>query len=344
MKQYDFIIIGGGLAGTTLALHLLNHQKKILLIDSKLSSSSRLAPGVWNPVVFKRFTISWNATKLIDYLNTFYTAAENLLEQKLITSLSIRHIITSQEEENLWNEKKALYPRFIGNIETTNITNIEYKTGQVLQAGRLDVYYYMHLCKELLKQQSSFKEEVFDFKQIKIHANYIEYKNIHSEHIIFCDGYLIKNNPYFQNIQLKPAKGEILVIQTKGEMLPENLILHKNISVIPIGENHYILGSTYDWDNLNDLPTQTAKDFLLSNFKELFRNVSYRVIYHLAGIRPAADRRPIIGTHPTHSNIHLFNGLGAKGVMLAPYYANQLTEYLLHQKAIDTEVDVKRFC
>ncbi len=42
----------------------------------------------------------------------------------------------------------------------------------------------------------------------------------------------------------------------------------------------------------------------------------------LAGVRPTVkDRRPLIGTHPMHSQLHVLNGLGTRGVMLGPAMA-----------------------
>jgi glycine/D-amino acid oxidase-like deaminating enzyme len=72
--------------------------------------------------------------------------------------------------------------------------------------------------------------------------------------------------------------------------------------------------------------------------------VPYEIIKHEAGIRPTVnDRRPILGIHPEHPRLAVFNGLGTKGVMLAPYFANQLIDHLEKEQTIDPEVDLSRF-
>ena len=73
-------------------------------------------------------------------------------------------------------------------------------------------------------------------------------------------------------------------------------------------------------------------------------NSPYKVIEQKAGIRPTVkDRRPMLGAHPVHQNLFVFNGMGTRGIILAPYFAAQLSDLILKGIPIDTEVDIKRF-
>jgi uncharacterized protein YqgC (DUF456 family) len=47
--------------------------------------------------------------------------------------------------------------------------------------------------------------------------------------------------------------------------------------------------------------------------------------------------------HPTQSNVGIFNGLGTKGVMLAPFFANQFAEHLVNNQELNEEVDIIRY-
>ena len=42
--------------------------------------------------------------------------------------------------------------------------------------------------------------------------------------------------------------------------------------------------------------------------------------------------------HPDHENVGIFNGLGTKGVTLAPHFARHIADYLLNKSVIDKEV------
>jgi glycine/D-amino acid oxidase-like deaminating enzyme len=115
------------------------------------------------------------------------------------------------------------------------------------------------------------------------------------------------------------------------------------VFLLPLGNDIFRLGSTYDWDDLSDKPTESAKANLLSKLAS-FLNTKVEVIDHQAGVRPAiADRRPVAGLHPDYPQMAIFNGLGARGVMIAPWLGKQFLELLLHQKPLNEEIDLNRF-
>ena len=75
-EQIDYIIVGQGLAGATLALQLLKREKKIMVIDRPdLNRASRVAAGLFNPVTGQNCVRTWRADKLFPYLHKFYREA-----------------------------------------------------------------------------------------------------------------------------------------------------------------------------------------------------------------------------------------------------------------------------
>ncbi|GAB4199105.1 MAG: FAD-dependent oxidoreductase [Bacteroidia bacterium] len=348
MKKTECIIVGSGIAGITLAWELYRKNISFVLISQPaLSQASLLAPGVWNPIVFKRITPTWNASELIAHLQSFYQYVENHLQIHLSEQLQIAHVLSNPEEEKLWQQKREFYPRFLDNVielspEKWLCLKYPLKCGIVKNAGRLKVAEYIHHSLEFFKSLQSFSVQTFHYNALIINDDGIEYDNISAQYIIFCEGHLIKQNPFFSFIQLKPAKGEILEIQSEKTLLPEHTVLHKNISIIPVENNRYLLGSNYEWKNLDETPTLSIKQQFLNTFENLF-DVKYEFIGHYAGIRPALDRRPILGRHPKIKNMFVFNGLGTKGVMLAPFSAELLVDSILHNIPIPQELSVERF-
>ncbi|MBP6403894.1 MAG: FAD-binding oxidoreductase, partial [Bacteroidia bacterium] len=72
--------------------------------------------------------------------------------------------------------------------------------------------------------------------------------------------------------------------------------------------------------------------------------VPYRVISQKAGVRPTVkDRRPLLGLHPQHPGVYVFNGLGTKGVSLGPFFASHFVNYLEDETDLSEEVNVQRF-
>ena len=61
-------------------------------------------------------------------------------------------------------------------------------------------------------------------------------------------------------------------------------------------------------------------------------------------IRPTvADKRPLLGLHPTLPQLAIFNGLGTKGASLGPYFAEQMTNFLLDKQDLEHEANISRF-
>jgi glycine/D-amino acid oxidase-like deaminating enzyme len=106
--------------------------------------------------------------------------------------------------------------------------------------------------------------------------------------------------------------------------------------------NFYKVGATYHWFNLNEETTEEARKELTEKLEKLTR-LPYKITKQVAGIRPATmDRKPFIGQHPKHENMYIFNGFGAKGVSLVPYFAAHFADVLLQKIDLDVEVDIKR--
>lgn len=118
--------------------------------------------------------------------------------------------------------------------------------------------------------------------------------------------------------------------------------INKGVFVLPY-DNNYKLGATYNWGELDELPTKQGKEQLLNKASK-FINDEIEIIDHKAGVRPTvSDRRPLLGIHPEHKQLAVFNGLGTKGVMLAPYFANKLVNLILKNEQLPSEVNINRF-
>lgn len=343
----DFIIVGRGLAATVLAhtFHKNNISFKVIG-EAHLSNCSRIAAGIWNPVVFKRLTPSWLAHQTIPFLNTFYSECEKRTGTTFVYHRNIVKPFVQDQEKQLWLKKSNNeLEEFLGDIissENLNLRkcNIHGDCGLVKQSGNIDVAKFIDASEYYFKE--NYIAETFDYTLLSNTEKFVSYKTLTAKNIIFCEGYLIKNNPFFNWVPLKPAKGEVLTIETKSLGLDEK-ILNKGAFILQTGENTFKTGATYEWDNLDEKVTTEALEQLETKLKEMI-SAEYTILKQEAGVRPSArDRRPIIGPHPLHANMHVFNGLGTKGVMLAPYFANNFVLFYLQKQALNPEINIKRF-
>ena len=340
-KTINFLIVGQGIAGTTLAHKLYELGNSVHLIDNKhQSSSSLIAGGVIHPMSFKRVILSWKADSLIPAAKGYYDAFEARFRTKVFHELEMTRVFSSMEEQNNWQGRMADLPmKDIISDEELNL-DFPFGSGKVNMAGRLDVALYLSRSNDFFKEEKIIGEEQFDYNQLSYSETGIEYRGIKAEKIIFCEGFKITQNPYFNYIPLSPTKGEILIIKTKD--LPD-CILSQGCYVMPIGDDKYVLGATYDRDNINQETTKLGKEQLIEKLKAI-GDFDFEIIEHRAGVRPTThDRRPILGSHPKYSNMYIFNGLGSKGVMLAPHFAEELVQYITKGVQLNSEVRVSRY-
>lgn len=343
----DFVVVGQGIAGSVLSLSLIKAGYSVVVIDDPtLSRCSSVAAGIWNPVVFKRLAKSWLADEVVPELLKFYRDAEQVLGVSLIHERAIIKPFTEQQEKNLWIKKAEtdnlfLDPQLYKDLRlSTQDVIADYS--KVKHAGNLEVKLFLEKTRDHLLQSQRYLAESFDHNQLQYEDKAIIYKEIRAKGIVFCEGHLISRNPFFDLIPMKPAKGEVITIHCE-ELLLDKDILNKGLFILPLSENTYKVGATYNWEDLTDIPTEAAKEELIKKLEALI-GVPFRTINHEAGVRPATiDRRPIVGSHPDLPMHYVFNGFGTKAVMLAPYFAKQFLEFVKDGKSLDKEVDVKRF-
>jgi len=346
--RLDFIVIGQGLAGSLLGYELIKAGKKILIIDEdRASTSSKIAAGIIMPITGRRIVKTWKADILIPFAKNIYNDIESALEAKFFFDLPAIEIFTSTKNRNDWSAKSVEvgFEKYISEEIHPDILknnfNAQYGAITINRSGFLDISRLIESFKKYFKSRNIFESCKFSFYDLKINPDAVEWKNISASKIIFCEGASAVNNPYFKYLPFLPAKGEILEIYAPE--LIQDCIINKGMFILPLGNHHFKAGSTYEWDFKNDQPSAMGKKQIESFLKKLLR-VKYEIIHHDAAIRPAVqDRRPFIGLHPHYSAIGIFNGLGTKGVMLAPYFANQFADFLERKSGIEPEADISRY-
>ncbi|MFQ3340581.1 MAG: glycine oxidase [Flavobacteriaceae bacterium] len=339
------IIVGLGLAGFHYARKLKKNKKDFLIIDQGDKAASRNAAGVCNPTVLKRYTMAWEGSQFFDYAISSYKEYEAETKQQFFHSLPIHRYFFSPSEQNQWSvaAQSSTLSRFLDpNFRSESSIGLKDQNGYgtVKEVGRLainellDVFIDSLLPSELL-------EQVFDPSELEIFSNKVVYKGIEASQIVFCEGYGLKTNQWFNYLPLVGSKGEYLKI--KAPLLSRKNIIKGSVFITPIKENEFWVGATFAPHDKTTLPTENAKQWLLSKLEALIE-VPFQVIDHGAQIRPTViDRRPLLGNHPTHKNLNVFNGLGTRGVMMAPLLSEWLYDFIELKKQLPEAVAINRF-
>lgn len=346
--RYDYLIVGQGLAGTCLAMHLLDLGKKICIInDSSQPSSSKVAAGIFNPLTGKKLVKTWMADDLFPYATEFYAKMEVRLGAKFMHSASIYRPFRSIEEQNSYLAQTAdpgIAPYIGGTVSNkgfSNYINAEYGGLEVIRSGWVDLPLLLDKSKMYFEAVDSYLEAAFDLEQLHVGEELAHWRGMQFGKVVFCEGFQATSNAMFGWLPFAPVKGQLLEIATDQVLQP--YIINQGIFMLPISASRARVGATYSWDQLDWDATEDARIELEAKFKQLF-NGEYQVMGQVAGIRPSSnDRRPILGTHPDHSHVAILNGLGTKGVTLAPYFANELAKHLEYGKELNPLVNIKRY-
>lgn len=342
----DYIIVGSGLAGLSFAEYALRNQKSIMVFDNNSQNSSKIAGGLYNPVILKRFSEVWNAQQQLDVMNEFYTILEKTLEKQFDFKTPILRKFYSVEEQNNWflaADKKGLEPFLSTNLIYKNVNGIDapFGYGEVLQTGYVDTSFFLESFCTYLKKLDVFIPECFDYNELIQDQEGVSYKGLKARHIVFAEGFGLHANPYFNYLPLDGTKGELFII--KASDLDLDVIINTSVFILPLGNDLFKVGATYNWREKDDFPTEDGKIELIDRIKEIL-SCDFIIEAHFAGVRPTVkDRRPLIGTHPEYKRFHVLNGLGTRGVMLGPAMAQELYNHIENQKIFDPVIDIKRY-
>ena len=342
----DYLIVGCGLAGISFAEKALQHNKTILVIDNDSQSSSKVAGGLYNPVILKRFSEVWEAQSQLVSMNAFYTQLNSKIDRQFDFKKPILRKFFSIEEQNNWfsaSDKPNLTPFLSSDLHFKEYKGITapFGYGEVLHTGYVDTASLLESYRNYLVDTDRFRQESFDYTAINFEDNCCIYKDIKSKHIIFAEGFGLHVNPYFNHLPIDGTKGELFIIKAPG--LDLDVIVNTSVFILPLGNDLFKVGATYNWKDKTDLPTEEGKSELVARIQEII-DCDFEIVSHFAGVRPTVrDRRPLVGTHAVHKRIHLLNGLGTRGVMLGPAMADALYNAIEHQIPLVKEIDIQRF-
>lgn len=346
MNRVDTIIVGGGLAGSVLGYQLLSRGIDFVLFDGDDTKASEVAAGMYNPMVFRRLLKTWMADDLIPFARHFYREMESILQARFFHPMDYYKILGEQEGA-FWMERAGLpdtKPYLKAEIEfPEGFDGVKHPYGmaQLFEAGWVNLNTMLKGLHKLFAEHDTLVHQQMDHAKLVLEENHIEYDEWQASRIVFCEGSSATKNPWLASLPFKPTKGEILTIRCEG--LNVDTILNKNGFVLPLGDDLYRVGATYEWRDLSCEPTTEGRALLEEKLQNII-DLPYEVVKHDVGVRPTTnDRRPVLGALPDSSNVYIFNGLGTKGVLLAPYFANQLVEHIFNGQELHPEADIKRF-
>lgn len=328
----EFIIIGRGLAGAVLYEVLRERGVRARVIDvQRDGSASAVAAGVVNPMVLRRTVLSWRAPELLSIAEPFYRSLEVRYGVKLWHPVPLVKIFNNERERRDWDAKLSdpvlspfLSPGPPDGFDG-QLFNMPNGCGSVAACAWLDVPPLLRAQREQLERAGDLRTEPLTSDE-RASSNAV---------IVDCTG------AFVEIPGLVPVKGETLTVRIPGLRL--NAMVNRGAFLLPLGDDLFRLGATFAWNDVWSGPSEEARNELLLRVSRM-TSLPVEVVEHRSGVRPASrDRRPILGRPAASPRQAVFNGLGSRGVLLAPWCAMHLADHLLTGAPIHQEVDAARF-
>lgn len=340
------MVVGLGLAGISFCETLRKNKKSFMVFNDSSQTSSRVAGGLYNPVILKRFTLSWKADEQLLVATNFYTQLEQFLGTPFDEKLDVLRKFSSIEEQNLWFEatdKHQVKPFLDTQLVANNNPGLKipYGFGKVLHTGRLDTVKLLDGYAKWLVKENQMEARTFDYGKLELYPEYIVYNGLRARNIVFTEGFGLMKNPYFNYLPMQGSKGEYLIIEAKE--LRESSMIKSSHFLIPLGGDLYKVGATYHREEKHNRTTEAAKNEMVKKLESVLA-CPFKVVGQKAGVRPTIrDRRPLVGRHFKYHNLWVLNGFGSHGVMIGPWAALALYNHIESGVPLLAEMDIERF-
>lgn len=372
MKEFDYLVIGAGIAGCSLVHFLKNYSSSILLIDKNEDvafGASGAAGAFLSPLLGKTNKFKDLVTKSLNFSINYY---KEFFSDELINCGTCR-IPKNQEDE----EKFQSYIPFM------DFEYEKFEEGYFFPIGSVVKPY--EVCKKLSKDV----DKLFNFNVTKIERIedfWLINNEIKAKNLFLTTGaniFLI-DEEYFD---IRAVWGQKIDILTSSKI---DINYHKECSLSKskkIDENRYLVSigathnrfnkdmknSSYNLElaNINKIEhNEETKEIIEADIQKLLKKANdikelknievidvkigarassvdyFPMVGKLVDSKKSIEKFPHIknGTHIKNENLimkdNLFvlNGVGGRGFVLSLYLANQLVENIFNNKKLDDEI------
>lgn len=344
--QVDILIVGQGLCGSWLSYECMQAGLDTLVIDrTDPLSPSRLSAGIINPITGRRHVEVWLADELLKRSEESYAALGERLGRKLIRKTTLLDHFPSDQMRSSFQDRMREGGRYVSMPSDLPANhhplNHPFGIGQIDPVLLVDLPALLDGWRTTLIHNQALIDEAFDPDLLQVETHGIRYNNIAAERIIFCDGTSGSSKQFFHGLPFAPNKGEVLVLDIPE--LSDRFLYKHGLMLAPLSNGLWWAGSNYQWSFDDPHPSIEFRRSTEQALRAWLR-IPFEVVDHRAGVRPATtERRPFVGLHPKNKRVGILNGMGTKGCSLAPYFARQLADHILHGTPIHPEASIGRF-
>jgi glycine/D-amino acid oxidase-like deaminating enzyme len=359
--RYDFCILGAGIAGLSLADALRERDFSVIVLekDDIASGASGTPGGLVNPATGRRGKKVWKAEQCYEAIRQNLEKVQaasahsffwnNGLLRPALTS-KMAHKMRQQFNDTSWPEGWCQW-QTEGQVKERHpgINCIEgglwLPIGLTVDVGAYLKAYADYLCSSgvVVEAQTGPEFHQEDDRWI-IHTSKKRWK---SRNLVFATGYATIDDPIWKFLPLEGVKGQVAKFRAGETMLPfEHSISSMGYIARLDSPTEFIQGSTYNhhFDTLK--PEAGGVQYLRERTQKVLPELAKlaELVSQWTGVRVnTPNRKPVLGRHPDIKNLHIFTGLGSKGLMYGKFLAEHYAEHLREGTALFREISIQRF-
>lgn len=360
-QQADFCILGAGLAGLSLADTLGDHDLSSIVIEKNAlaSGASGTPGGLVNPATGRRAKKSWKAVPCYNAIaknlekvqatrDKIFYLNNGLLRPALLEKMARK--MKKQHEQTTWPDGWCQW-KSEGEIKEIH-PGIECVDGGLwLPIGlTVDVSKYIHAYAQYLMDDGI---QILSKRQPRqIHHDkqwHIELgdSTVFAKYLVFATGHHTTESDYWNWLPINLIKGQVAKFKSQQGPLSFSHSISSLGYIARLDEDDtFVQGSTYehDFEHLN--PDQGGEDYLRKRMRRTLPQLEEEstVVDQWAGVRTSTPNyKPILGEHPKYKNLHVFTGLGSKGLLYGKFLAKHYADHFVKGTKLYPEVSISRF-
>ena len=348
-QHFENVIVGQGLAGSAMAWTLHWAGQSVLLLDrAERWTASRVAAGLITPATGKRLVVSEKYKERFIAAKNFYRRVEKETGQTFFSEIEMLRLFEDEVGRAEFmnrsdHEKWAQVSEWEGILQKDKAVHNGIR---MQQAARLDITTYLLATRRFFEERGCYREteltagecEQEEEKADQSTGINFETLAVTANRLIMCTG--AATTSLFPEVPSNPARGDILNVRIRGYERRE--VVHRSIWIAAEVDGTQTVGSTYDWKNLSNTPTEEGRQEILGKLGRIIEG-PVEVQDHFAAVRPTMkDYEPVLGRHTKWQNVFVLNGFGSKGTLLAPGMAKKLLESMSGTAELESKYNYDR--
>ena len=147
------------------------------------------------------------------------------------------------------------------------------------------------------------------------------------------------------DVPVTPLRGQILALGPQTPAPFSHTLYTHGAYLVPRADGRIVAGATEEWAGFNVTTDDAAIAGLRAEASALVPVLADWPLHSAwAGLRPVSpDGLPLLGRVPGWDNVHVATGHGRNGILLTPITGALMAEHLLHDAPLPTAFDPARF-